>query len=289
MTLILFQNQEMECAAPRPAQRRTVPPPRPPPPGSSAAQRGVAVQEDAPAFKAFQKVHDKAYATVQKGLTADEEGDTAAAERYYANSLALLDEVLATDCENMPGVSASGKDSAKEMQQKMQKTRLQISYRLESMREGEQTGLPDTTLDSTEAGVRLPSYDEAMSSSHTSLTADAALGDSIMAAEYPSLAGGPQVSTQGTELFSLPEGVQIFHITREGYVSAPSYPTSLHVVKLQEGDVDTYQASDSPPAFLQVGEWFYPLIPNASPVLHSTFGAYLFPDLSPNAAGRIAD
>jgi spartin len=37
--------------------------------------------------------------------------------------------------------------------------------------------------------------------------------------------------------------------------------------------------------FQQVGEWFYPLIPGASPVLHTSYGAYIFPDLSPEAAG----
>lgn len=281
----------MECAGQRQPQGR-IAPPRPPPPGSSAAERRTVNGQATAAFQAFQKLHDKTYATVQKALNADEEGDMVAAEQYYASCLPLLDETLAADCENLPGATPSETDTAKQMQQKMNKTKLQITYRLESIRSdsSQMSALPDTSLSSQQsAGVRLPSYDEAVSSSQSSLVSDAALGDSIMSAEYPSLAAGQRVSTEGTALFSIPDGVQIFHITCEGYVSAPSYPTALHIVKLQEpmeGNSELRLANDAPPAFLQVGDWFYPLIPGASPVLHTTFGAYLFPDLSPDGSGR---
>ena len=109
-----------------------------------------------------------------------------------------------------------------------------------------------------------------------------------MSAEYPGHASG-ELSTEGTALFSISDGVQIFHITGEGYVSAPSYPTALHIVKFQEtmdGNRESMLANNAPPAFIQVGDWFYPLIPGASPVLHTTYGAYLFPDLSPGGTGK---
>ncbi|XP_070198501.1 spartin-like isoform X2 [Littorina saxatilis] len=108
-----------------------------------------------------------------------------------------------------------------------------------------------------------------------------------MSAEYSSQ-GAQRYRAEGTQVFSIPDGVQIFHITKEGYVSAPSYPTSMHIVKLDEameGDEDSRIASDAPPAFIQVGDWIYPLVPGTSPVLHTTYHAYLFPDLSPEAAG----
>lgn len=278
----------MECAGARPTSGRQSAPPRPPPPGSTTAQRGSTTQEGSPGFRDFQKLHDKAFAAVQKGLNADEEGDTTAALRYYTNSLAALEQVLQTDCDKLPAATQDEKDSAKQMQQKMNKTKLQITYRVESLRGDEQpmTGLPETVSMNTELpGVKLPSYEEAVSSSHSSLISDAALGDSIMTAEYPGFQTQQRASTEGTELFSIADGVQIFNISREGYVSAPSYPTSLHIVKFQDAAEESAQASNSPPAFIQVGEWFYPLIPGASPVLHATYGAYLFPDLSTEGAG----
>jgi hypothetical protein len=38
-------------------------------------------------------------------------------------------------------------------------------------------------------------------------------------------------------------------------------------------------AAAQPPAFLQVGDWTYPLIPGQSPMLLSHDGSYIFPDL----------
>ena len=35
-----------------------------------------------------------------------------------------------------------------------------------------------------------------------------------------------------------------------------------------------------PPAFIEVGEWVYPLVPGNSPVLHCTNGAYIFPNIT---------
>ncbi|KAL8576339.1 hypothetical protein ACOMHN_048906 [Nucella lapillus] len=278
----------MECAGQRPSSGRQAAPPRPPPHGSSTAQRGGTTQEGSPAFRDFQKLHDKAFAAVQKGLNADEEGDTVAALRYYTNSLASLEQVLQADCEQLPEATQDEKDSAKQMQQKMNKSKLQITYRIESLRTDGQavSGLSETGGIMDHSGVKLPSYEEAMSSSaHSSLVSDAALGDSIMAADYPAFRSQQRTSAEGTELFSIADGVQIFYISREGYVSAPSYPTSLHIVKLQDEAEEHAGADGSPPAFIQVGDWFYPLIPGASPVLHATCGAYLFPDLSPEGAG----
>ena len=38
--------------------------------------------------------------------------------------------------------------------------------------------------------------------------------------------------------------------------------------------------------FLQVGEWSYPLVKATSPVLHSFYGAYMFPDPSNSIPGE---
>ena len=54
-------------------------------------------------------------------------------------------------------------------------------------------------------------------------------------------------------LLSIPDGVQIFFISPNGLVSAPSYPTALHIVTF---DRDSEQSrsihAGAPPAFLYV-------------------------------------
>ncbi|XP_009288540.1 PREDICTED: spartin [Aptenodytes forsteri] len=78
------------------------------------------------------------------------------------------------------------------------------------------------------------------------------------------------------ELILIPQGVQIFFVTPDGQVSAPSYPGYLRIVKFL--DTDSEMAQNRPPAFLQVCDWLYPLMRNQSPVLCCNTGVYMFPD-----------
>ena len=83
-------------------------------------------------------------------------------------------------------------------------------------------------------------------------------------------------SEQGEILFSM-AGVQVFHVTADGEVTTPSYPATLTLVKLDRPRDKS--GSDLPPAFIEVGSWTYPLIRNKSPILKSSYGGYMFPDL----------
>ncbi|KAM9021874.1 spartin isoform 2-T2 [Ara ararauna] len=78
------------------------------------------------------------------------------------------------------------------------------------------------------------------------------------------------------ELILIPQGVQIFFVTPDGQVSAPSYPGYLRIVKFLDTDSET--AQNRPPAFLQVCDWLYPLMRNQSPVLCCSTEVYMFPD-----------
>ncbi|XP_023774217.1 spartin [Cyanistes caeruleus] len=78
------------------------------------------------------------------------------------------------------------------------------------------------------------------------------------------------------ELILIPQGVQIFFVTPDGQVSAPSYPGYLRIVKFL--DTDSEAARNRPPAFLQVCDWLYPLMCTQSPVLCCNTGVYMFPD-----------
>lgn len=68
--------------------------------------------------------------------------------------------------------------------------------------------------------------------------------------------------TNAINLYSIEEGAQIFYITSEGYVSAPSYPSALHVIKFEDESTvpmpSSTQASEQrPPAFLHVSMNIY--------------------------------
>ncbi|XP_065586271.1 spartin isoform X2 [Cyrtonyx montezumae] len=85
------------------------------------------------------------------------------------------------------------------------------------------------------------------------------------------------------ELILIPQGVQIFFVTPDGQVSAPSYPGYLRIVKFL--DTDGEMAQNRPPAFLQVCDWLYPLMCNQSPVLCCNTGVYMFPDMMSQVPG----
>ncbi|XP_070798893.1 spartin isoform X3 [Pituophis catenifer annectens] len=85
------------------------------------------------------------------------------------------------------------------------------------------------------------------------------------------------------ELILIPHGVQIFYVTPDGQVSAPSYPGYLRIVKFLDTDAAT--AHNRPPAFLQVCDWIYPLMCSQSPVLSCRTGVYMFPDMMSQVSG----
>ena len=96
--------------------------------------------------------------------------------------------------------------------------------------------------------------------------------------------------TNADLLCRIDAGVQIYFITPEGYVSAPSYPNCLSIYLLTDGHDQAASATncESLPAFLQVGNWVYPLLPGQSPVLQSNWDSYIFPDVSSSVPGTHA-
>ncbi|XP_063807899.1 spartin isoform X2 [Pseudophryne corroboree] len=96
----------------------------------------------------------------------------------------------------------------------------------------------------------------------------------------------PPVQSLGVdaeELILIPRGVQIFYVTPDGLVSAPSYPGYLRIIKFM--DTTSEMAQERPPAFLQVCDWLYPFMCSQSPVLRTNTGVYMFPDLMSQVSG----
>ena len=242
-------------------------PRRPPPPNTVAGIRSLSD---------IQQCHDDAYKLVELGLTADEEGKAEDARAFYQSGLHTVNKVLGVNCEQISGTE-DDRNQAKTLQQKLNKTKLQIEYRLQALRASEiATPSAPEAMNIEEP----PSYEESTRSAENAQFAE--LGDSIMREDSMT---DNSLTANAAEIFCIPDGVQIFYITPEGYVSAPSYPTSLKIFKFIEQEQGASNAV-RPAAFLQVGDWVYPLQPGSSPALQSNYGAYLFPDCSSQTPGN---
>ncbi|XP_016338616.1 spartin a isoform X2 [Sinocyclocheilus anshuiensis] len=84
----------------------------------------------------------------------------------------------------------------------------------------------------------------------------------------------------GMEVLFLPSGVQMFFVSAEGHVSAPSYPGYLRIIIYNSQNSNASYA----PAYLQVCDWIYPLYPD-SPVFLSNKGVFTFPDTTTAVPG----
>ncbi|KAK3099321.1 hypothetical protein FSP39_002607 [Pinctada imbricata] len=246
-----------------PERERTRRPPRPPAPN---------IRSEVTDMETLHKYHDKAYKLINKGLSLDEEGKTAEAITSYNDGLRYISKGLDMNVENFK-CSEDEKNEGKMMQQKMMKTRLQIEYRLQNLERPQ--SLNGINRGPESMGVTLPSYEEAISSPNSiSDEAFQMLGDSIMTVDESQ---DNSMVANATEMMCIPEGVQIFFISPTGYVSAPSYPSSLRMFKFTD-EAQRDAGDTAPPAFMQVDNWYYPLVPGTSPALHASNGAYIFPD-----------
>lgn len=101
-----------------------------------------------------------------------------------------------------------------------------------------------------------PAYTLQAVDGHTSISYGTDNGEmSLVGDEFyshtPSSPPSPQsLGEDGEELLFLPHGVQIFYVTPDGHVSAPSYPGYLRIVKFTSERSERMPLR--PPAFLQV-------------------------------------
>lgn len=77
-----------------------------------------------------------------------------------------------------------------------------------------------------------------------------AVGDEFFSRTSNSTPSPQSVNEEGEELLYIQHGVQIFFVTPDGHVSAPSYPGYLRLVKFTSDHSNTMP--NRPPAFLQV-------------------------------------
>lgn len=101
-----------------------------------------------------------------------------------------------------------------------------------------------------------PAYSPQAADGHVSISYGTESGEmSLVGDDFYSRTSNSTPSSQsmgedGEELLYIPHGVQIFFVTPDGQVSAPSYPGYLRLVKFTSDHSDSMPSR--PPAFLQV-------------------------------------
>ncbi|CAL8333713.1 unnamed protein product [Boreogadus saida] len=127
-------------------------------------------------------------------------------------------------------------------------------------------------------------YSQKSNSSAAAAAAAASSSSSSSSPTSSSSAPFQSLGEEAEELFFLPHGVQLFFVTPDGQVSAPSYPGVLRLVRFT-GERPR-GAPSRPPAFLQVCDWLYPLMASSeTPALLCNTGVYMFPDMMAAAPG----
>ncbi|GAA6094806.1 spartin b isoform X1 [Tachysurus ichikawai] len=261
--------------------------------------------------------YERAFECINRALSEDEAGHAAQALELYRQGHRHLLRALSVPTQGDECFGAQW-DSARQMQQKMQETLNNIMSRLTVLENSTAPSAPTSvpcrpgneasssnlypTLPTRPPPPKVlfpsgqstgseqpPAYSPQAADGHVSISYGTAAGElSLVGDEFYSHTSSSSASPQfmgedGEELFFLPNGVQIFFVTSDGQVSAPSYPGYLRIVKFTN---DCSEITPTrPPAFLQVCDWLYPLMATDSPVLLCNTGVYMFPDLMAPSPG----
>ncbi|XP_027016340.2 spartin b isoform X1 [Tachysurus fulvidraco] len=261
--------------------------------------------------------YERAFECINSALSEDEAGHAAQALELYRQGHRHLLRALSVPTQGDECFGAQW-DSARQMQQKMQETLNNIMSRLTVLENSTASSAPTPvpcrpgneasssnlypTLQTRPPPPKVlfpsgqstgseqpPAYSPQAADGHVSISYGTASGElSLVGDEFYSHTSSSSASPQilgedGEELFFLPNGVQIFFVTSDGQVSAPSYPGYLRIVKFTDDHSEV--TPTRPPAFLQVCDWFYPLMATDSPVLLCNTGVYMFPDLMAPSPG----
>lgn len=234
---------------------------------------GVRGSQSQPPFderiQEVKRKYDKAYHHINHALTCDEQKQVEQAVDNYAKGIRYMNAALALwsqVCHDHPDKAHASRMGPK--MEKMSVNLLKAQRRVDELLAFSRNNVSSRNSLRT-ASEPPPSYNAAMAQQYR---------------PPMSSAGAASAMTDAKLLFFVEGGVQIYFISNDGNVSAPSYPSSLSIYQFL--DKGACQATaDSPPAFLQVGDWIYPLMPSISPALHADWGAYIFPDVTAKEAG----
>ena len=213
-------------------------------------------------IKQLKQQQDEGYLYINQALTSDEFGQIEQALVLYKKGLQCIHiaKTIWNRIEQSSSLDQSEKDKLSSIVEKMVNSEKKTQSR----------------IDEISSDLRLrqqnpPSYEAA-----TASTVDGSARSSSFSSPVVNAA----------QLFLIADGVQIFFISENGLITAPSYPSFLGVYQFTDHG---NERPDRPPAFLQVGDWIFPLLPGISPALHANCGAYMFPNFMAENPGNVTN
>merc|ERR1719481_830269 len=215
----------------------------------------------------------------------------------------MLDLALCVDTSG----AGDGWAKARTMQAKMSSTRVHVEERIKeltnllvppTLSSGSNTppSRPPPPSGALPCYDAPPSYQQSQATAGLNVEAELMeLGEEGQAVALPRSGTSKSLTEKGELLFTM-EGVQVFHVSASGEVTTPSYPEALHLVKgwrsgskRRRISIDEFARTDNrgrAPAFIEVGQWTYPLVRGQSPILRSEYtNCYMFPDLDSGVTG----
>lgn len=244
-------------------------------------------------FNEIKTNHDAAYRKIDEALRLEEEGQSSRALRLYEEGLVLIDKALSAtvECPESPDFTW---EKACSMLDKLKKTRKEVLIRVA---DSQVQRFPEFQVEpppSYEEAISSPSYTPVQSpSAACSLSSESSLGPShsrslspnslpLTCSELGEALRSLKVETgaQSAQVIYSVDSVRLYFISPNGIVSAPSQPNQLRILQLEDGG-----EQNVPKYYLQVGDWFYPLVPDVSPCFRSDFGAFILPDLHSSVEG----
>ena len=248
--------------------------------GSPAVMSGTsndrAINPDITNIKNY---HDEAFLYIQQALSCDEHGQGEQSIVLYQKGLKCILHALVIPTEG-PGKDGEQWTKARVYKDKMDKTRVRVQARIADL-------LTDIT---STCPMTDPLFSHESSHPSTAPDLESKSYEPVIVANdrATNLSLTPEEMSNAVEIFSIPDGVQIYFISSDGVVSAPSYPSSLGIYRMHNDPLYQQESSSmqTPPAFLSVGNWTYPLIPGLSPTLHINSGTYIFPEVNAPQEGN---
>lgn len=223
--------------------------------------------------------HDDAYHAIQEAITLEEQERPHDAIDKYKMGIWFIDQSLSIPV-TCPETTDSTWGEACQMIQKLKRTRGEVLTRI--------TCIQNSSDFISHHCPPPPSYDEAMSmslsSTNSSVSGEVPRTYNELAAALQNLYIEPGVAAVPEVVLSV-DYARLYFISPDGTVVSASEPETLTISIINYDSTPTSSNRAVSEAFIQVGDWVYPLIPGVSPCVRTEYGAFIVPDVNSPVPG----
>jgi len=208
-----------------------------PPPEYNTLSFSSSPEESARAEE-FHRIYRSAYAATVQAQNLDADGLNEEAFKAYEKALQLIDDTVTT--AHKGGFSAQDVNKIDEMTLKIRMTRKEILERLSDLQGNTFANASQEYLQGPSATHQRPqdlppAYCEAATMSSPVMSPYNNLSSVLDEIANQEGASANPLPINAHEIFSIPENVQIYFISAEDNVSAPTYPSFLRLVVMEGG------------------------------------------------------